>query len=143
MSEITINYRNDKKYSEMDKITCSTDAERILRSIWSDQIEHKEEFYILCLNRANMVLGWSKIATGGLSGTVADPRIIFQTALKANASSIIAAHNHPSGNKQPSQADIALTKKLRDAGEFLDIQMLDHIILTVEEYYSCADEGII
>ena len=70
-------------------------------------------------------------------------RVIFQTALKANTSSVIAAHNHPSGNKQPSQADIALTKKLRDAGDFLDIQMLDHLILTVDEYYSCADEGII
>ena len=106
-------------------------------------MSHVEKFMILCLNRANKVLGWSRVSTGGISGCVADPRIIFQTALKANASSVIAAHNHPSGNKQPNQSDIALTKKLKEAGEFLDIQMLDHIILTVEEYYSGADEGIL
>ena len=98
---------------------------------------------VLLLNRANKTLGWSRISVGGVNGCVADPRIIFQTALKANASSIIVSHNHPSGNCEPSQSDIALTNKLRDAGNFLDIQVLDHVILTSEGYYSFADEGIL
>ncbi len=126
----------------MPKVTCSNDAVEVLRSIWSDQIEYREEFVILCLNRANKVLGYSKISSGGTSGTVADPKIIFQIALKSNASSIILAHNHPSGNINPSDSDLKLTKKLKNAGTLLDIPVLDHIILTNESFFSFADEGI-
>lgn len=104
---------------------------------------HVEEFMALYMNRANKVLGWSLISSGGLSGTVADPRVIYQIALKANASSIIVAHNHPSGNTKPSESDRRLTKKLRNAGDFLDINLLDHLILTDEKYFSFAEEGII
>ncbi len=143
MAEVELHYRNKMLVSDMPKITSSTDAVSYLRSIWSVHIERIEEFMAVCLNRANRVLGWSKISSGGISGTVADPRVIFQIGLKSNASSIILAHNHPSGNKEPSQSDIALTHKLRDAGNTLDIQVLDHIILTSESFYSCADEGII
>lgn len=89
------------------------------------------------------MLGWSRISTGGTSGCIADPKVIFQIALKSNSSSVIVAHNHPSGNINPSNSDKELTKKLRSAGSFLDIPVLDHIILTSESYFSFADEGLI
>lgn len=127
----------------MPKVTCSNDAVEVLRSIWSDQIEYREEFVILCLNRANKVLGYSRISSGGTTGTVADPKIIFQIALKSNASSIILAHNHPSGNSKPSESDTKLTDKLKNAGQLLDIPVLDHVILTNESFFSFADEGLL
>jgi DNA repair protein RadC len=88
------------------------------------------------------VLGYCQISSGGLSGTVADVRIIMQAALKSNACSIILSHNHPSGNLIPSEADKDLTKKIREAGKFLDIPALDHLIITSETYFSFADEGL-
>lgn len=125
----------------MRKITCSADAVEAFRSVWSDQIEYREEFAILCLNRANKVLGYSFISSGGLAGTVVDAKVVFQIALKSNASAVILAHNHPSGNKQPSEPDINLTKKLKQAGTLLELHVLDHVIITAESYYSLADEG--
>jgi DNA repair protein RadC len=103
--------------------------------------EHVEEFVIICLNRANRIPGRARVSSGGLSGTVADPKVIFQIGLKSNASSIILAHYHPSGNLQPSETDIRLTRKNKEAGLILDLQVLDHIILTCKGYYSFADEG--
>jgi len=143
LAEINITYRNKQKHSDMRKVSCSGDAAEVLRSVWSNQIEYREEFIILCLNRANKVLGYSKISSGGTAGTVADPKIIFQIALKANASSIILAHNHPSGNTEPSESDRKHTAKLRKAGSLLDIQVLDHIIITAESFKSFADDGLI
>ena len=102
----------------------------------------QEQVEIVLLNRANKVLGISEVSTGGFSGTVADPKVIFSIALKACASSIIL-HNHPSGNLKPSQADLNLTKKIKNGGELLDIAVLDHIILTADSYFSFADEGLI
>lgn len=142
-SEITVTYRHKIRPSLMPKLTSSQDSADILRMIWSDRLEHVEEFVVICLNRANRMLGWAKVSSGGLSGTVADPKVIFQIALKSNASSIILAHNHPSGNIQPSETDIRLTRKNKEAGLILDLQVLDHIILTSEGYYSFADEGIL
>jgi DNA repair protein RadC len=84
-----------------------------------------------------------EVSIGGISGTVADPRLIFIGALKAGASGMIVSHNHPSGNLTPSQADIQLTRKLKEGGNLLEIQLLDHIIMTSESYYSFADEGIL
>ena len=101
----------------------------------------QEQFKILLLNRANKVLGIYEVSTGGMSGTVADPKLIFATALKACASSIILSHNHPSGNLKPSNADLQLTQKVKEGGKLLDIEVYDHIILTTEGYYSFADEG--
>ena len=143
LAEIKITYRNKQKFSEMKKICNSMNAFDLLSSIWSDQIDYKEEFLVLCLNRSNKALGYSIISSGGISGTVADPKIIFQVALKSNASNIILAHNHPSGNPQPSESDMKLTKKIRQAGEMLDLPVLDHIILTSESYFSFADEGFL
>ena len=96
---------------------------------------------MLCVNRAQKVLGWFKISQGGVSGTVVDPKIIMQVALNANASGIILSHNHPSGNLQPSDSDVRLTKKIESGCEFMEISLLDHVILTSEGYYSFADEG--
>jgi len=143
LAEIKISYMNNVKPSDRRKVSGSADMADILRNVWSDRIEYVEEFLVICLNRANMVLGWAKVSQGGISGTVADPKVIFQVALKANASSIIIAHNHPSGNLQPSEADINLTRKIKDAGLSLDLPVLDHLILTPEGYYSFADEGLI
>ena len=104
---------------------------------------NKEEFWILLLNRANNLIKKIRISEGGLTGTVADPKIIFKHALDSSASSIILAHNHPSNNLKPSQNDIDLTKKLVSAGKLLEISVLDHLIVGSDTFYSFADEGLI
>ena len=101
-----------------------------------------ENFCVLLLNRANKVLKAVKISDGGITGTVVDPRKVFKIALDNNATSIILGHNHPSGQLTPSDADIQLTKKMKQAGEMLDLPVLDHIIVGDGNYYSFADEGI-
>ncbi len=124
---------------EKKKITCSKDAYDILTPFLTDL--YSEEFRILLLDRANKVIANLPIGQGGFSGTVADPKKIFKEALAHNSSGIILAHNHPSGNRKPSDADISLTKKLKRAGDDLEIHILDHIIVTNDGYYSFADEG--
>ncbi|MBL0310348.1 MAG: DNA repair protein RadC [Bacteroidetes bacterium] len=104
---------------------------------------HHEEFYALFLNKSNRVMSHRHISSGGVSGTVADLKIILKHAVELLASSIIAVHNHPSGNLKPSQADIELTKKLKEAGKLLDVSLLDHLIVGEKSYYSFADEGMI
>jgi DNA repair protein RadC len=143
IQEIEIYYRNKVKASERPKICGSRDAYEHFLSIWSPHMDRVEEFTVLVLNRANRVLGYARISQGGLSGTVADPKVIFQVALKSNSCSIIIAHNHPSGNTQPSESDIQLTRKLKDAGAVLDLPVLDHLIVSSEGYYSFADEGLL
>ena len=102
-----------------------------------------EEFWVLLLNRAHRVIKKKRISEGGVSGTVADPKIIFKMALEELASGVIVAHNHPSGNLSASQSDIDLTRKLKEAGKFLEIQLLDHVIICGQKYFSFADEGMI
>jgi len=94
------------------------------------------------LNRANRVLGVVTISQGGIAGTVVDPKIIFAAALKSGASGIILAHNHPSGNHLPSQADIRTTKKIVEIGQLLELPILDHLILCTDNYYSFKDQGV-
>ncbi len=143
LAEIEVSYKSKVKSSQLKKITCSQDVYEVLKSIWSmDKIEYIEEFIILCLNRANKVLGWVKISQGGIAGTVCDPKVIFQAALKANASSIILSHNHPSGNTSPSQADKDITRKLVEIGKIHELPVLDHLIVTSESYFSMADESL-
>jgi DNA repair protein RadC len=143
VAEIVLSYRTSVKPSERAKIQSSKDAYTLLSNLWDDStLEFIEQFKVMLVNRANKVLGVVTISTGGIAGTVADPKIIFVAALKAGASGIILAHNHPSGNLKPSQADIDLTRKLKDGGRLLEIQVLDHLILTTEAYYSFADEGL-
>lgn len=100
-----------------------------------------EEFWILLLNRANNVISKFQISKGGVTGTIVDPKLIFKKAIECTASGIILCHNHPSGNRHPSDADISLTKKISEAGRLFDIHVLDHIIIAGETYYSFADEG--
>ena len=142
ISEIKIKYDPKISPSDLPKVSSSDTAHNVFRSHWKDDIKHVESFYILLLNRANRAVGIKHISTGGLAGTVADPKVIMQTALKANASSVILCHNHPSDSIKPSQNDIDLTEKLKSAGDLLDIQVLDHLILGWESYYSFADEGL-
>ena len=143
VAEISISYSSKVKPSERPKIGSSRDACEILRDNWSEgSIEHREEMRIMLLNRANKVIGIFLVSVGGFAGTICDPKVVFQAALKANASSIILAHNHPSGNLKPSDADLQLTEKLKKGGLLLDIAVLDHLILTEEAYLSLADEGL-
>jgi DNA repair protein RadC len=102
---------------------------------------HHEEFWLLLLNRANEVFAREQLSTGGASGTVVDLKLVFKAALDARAAAVIAVHNHPSGNLQPSVADVELTEKLRKAGHLLDIPLLDHLIVSERGYFSFADEG--
>ena len=102
-----------------------------------------EEFHVLYLNRGNYVLQKKQISIGGISGTVADGKIIFKTALELNASGIILAHNHPSGRLNPSEQDRKLTQQLKEFGKLIDIDILDHLIISESGYYSFADEGMI
>ena len=107
-----------------------------------DTIEHIEEFKLMLMTRSNKVLGIASVSKGGISGTVTDVRVILQYAIKANASGIIICHNHPSGNMQPSESDMKITQKIKESGNLMDIQLLDHLIIVPEEkYYSMADEG--
>ncbi|ADB36587.1 RadC family protein [Spirosoma linguale] len=133
--------RKEQDRPQRARVTCSRDA-------YNEMIPHlidkpHEEFWILLMNRANEILRPVQISTGGVSGTIADPKLIFKQAIEYLASSMILFHNHPSGNLTPSQADKDLTRKLKDAGRLLDIPVLDHLIFTDKAYYSFADEGIL
>ena len=125
---------------ELPKISNSREAFEVLYPLLADKPH--EEFWIMLLNRANKVMETLPISSGGLTGTVADVRMIFEHAIKSRATSIMLCHNHPSGNLSPSQLDIDLTKKLVKAGETLDVKVLDHIIIGDGKYYSFADEGM-
>ena len=143
-AEIEISYKPKFKASERPKIDSSNKAFNFLCSNWSyDKIEFLEEFKIILLNRANHVLGIVNISQGGLAGTYVDPKIIFSIALKANFSGIILNHNHPSGQCQPTQADVELTKRMVQTGALLELPILDHIIVCLDCYYSFKYEGLI
>lgn len=144
VAEIQLTYKSNVKPSLRPKISTSKDARDVFMESWDDtKLELVEQFKIMLTNRANKVLGIFELSTGGVSGTVADPKLIFAAAIKGAASGIIMAHNHPSGNLNPSRADIDLTRKIKEGGRLLEIQLLDHIILTSEGYYSFTDEGLI
>lgn len=141
VSEIRLVYNSKVKAEDRPQIRSSQDAYWVLESNWSDQIGLVEEFNILLLDRSNRVMAMSNISKGGTAGTVVDQKIVFATALKGKASSLILSHNHPSGHLKPSRMDIDLTKKFQQAGKILDIPILDHLILSPEGgYYSFADE---
>lgn len=144
VSEINLSYQPKFKASERPQITSSKDAYDVLYNNWDlGKIQMLEQFKIILLNRGNKVIGIFQVSSGGIAGTVADPKLIFAVALKACASSIVLSHNHPSGNLKPSPQDIELTKKITTAGSYLDISVLDHVIITNDSYYSFADEGMI
>ncbi len=133
--------RRRKNQEQVDKPKLVTSAS-VFEVIQGDLMDlPHEEFWVLLLNRAHMLIKKKRISEGGVSGTVADPKIIFKLALEELASGIILVHNHPSGNLSPSQSDIDLTKKIKEAGKTLEIQLLDHLIIAGKKYYSFADEG--
>jgi DNA repair protein RadC len=144
VSEVELVYKNKIKPSERLLIKSSKECYDLLRSTWDEnKIDFVEQFKVVLMNRAQRVLGIYELSTGGVSGTVADPKLVFTAALKANACNIILSHNHPSGNLKPSRADEELTKKIATAGMYLYIMVIDHIIVTSEGYYSFADEGLL
>ena len=131
--------RNESEVIFKNKISKSQDAFEIFHSLMGDL--PYEEFWLLLLNRANRVVKKVKISEGGISGTVVDPKKIFQICLEQHATSIILGHNHPSGTVTPSDADNKITKKIKDCGLLLDVAILDHIIVGDDRFYSFADEG--
>ncbi len=122
-------------------IKSSIDAYHYLLPVFKD-LDH-EEFHVLILSRSNQIKSSVLISKGGLSGTVADGKLIFKKALELSAAAIILCHNHPSGNLKPSQADRVLTKKIKEFGQLIDLPVLDHIIFTDNDYFSFADEAIL
>ncbi len=142
MAEIRVSYSAPIKKEDRITINKSNDCYEVFWRSWNKStVEYFEEFKVLYLNRANQVLGLHRISQGGITGTVADVRIILGTALKVCASCVILAHNHPSGNLNPSQADRKLTTKIKEGAKLVDVEVLDHLIITSEGYYSFADEG--
>ncbi|MEP2026595.1 MAG: DNA repair protein RadC [Reichenbachiella sp.] len=132
--------RKETEFVKKPKVQSSSDAYHFLKPHLMD-LDH-EQFWVLYLNRANQILKPEMVSAGGVSGTVVDAKLVFKKALEVLASSVILAHNHPSGNLQPSTQDIQLTKKLKAAGQTLDIPVLDHIIFTDDGYFSFADESM-
>lgn len=133
--------RKNTEIAAKTSIKSSADAYNYLNHVFTDL--HHEEFHILLLSRANAIKSSALISKGGLSGTVADGKLIFKKALEESASAIILCHNHPSGNLKPSQSDIQLTKKLKEFGNMIDLPVLDHLIFTDNDYFSFADEGLL
>lgn len=144
VAEIELIYKSTVKASERPKISSAKDAYDLFIRYWDkNRLEFVEEFKVMLLSRSNKVLGICSLTTGGVAGTIADPKLVFITALKANASYVMIAHNHPSGNLKASKADGDLTAKISEAGKFLDLPLLDHLIISAEGYYSFAEEGLI
>ena len=133
------------KYTKTDiqktKVTTSESASNVIRKFYFDDINIYESFFILLLNRANNTTGFAKISQGGTAGTVVDIKIIAKYAVESLSSAVIICHNHPSGNKQPSDADLNITRRIKDALLLLDVKLFDHIIITENDFYSFADNG--
>ncbi len=142
VAEVELIYRNKVSLSCCPRVLSSRQAYEVLMSSWDEnKIGFVEQAKVLLLNRANRILGIYEVSTGGVAGTVVDPKLVMIAALKANASSILLSHNHPSGNLKPSKQDESLTQRLREGCKLLDLHLLDHIIVTPEGYYSFADEN--
>lgn len=144
VSDVKLVYYPKIRPSERLLIRNAEDAYHIFLENWDlETICLWEQSRLLLLNQANRVMGIMLLSQGGITGTVIDPRIVFVAALQANATGFILCHNHPSGKLEPSHADRALTLKLKEAGTFLDIKLIDHLIISLEGYLSMADEGMV
>ena len=141
VSALELGRRRKTDHNKQDKISSSVDVYELMKPELSD-LPH-EEFWLLLLSRANKVIKKQSISQGGVSGTVADPKLIFGHALSHLASGIILVHNHPSGNTKPSEADKRLTSQMSEAGKLLEITVLDHVIFTDSGYFSFADESLL
>lgn len=143
IKEIDISYSYGTAKAERETIHSSLDAKNIFVSAFGATLEYKESFFVLVLNNSNDILGIKKISEGGITATIVDVRLIFQTVLKAHGTAFIICHNHPSGKLQPSQADKNITAKIKEGAKVLDLNLLDHLIVTAESYLSFADDGIL
>lgn len=144
VAEVELVYKSKVKAAQRPLINSSADTYHIFQLLWEEgKMDLVEQFKVLFLNRANRVLCVYNVSSGGITGTVADPRLIFTAALRVHAVALILAHNHPSGALVPSRADEELTTKIKGAGTFLDIKVLDHLILSSDGFYSFADEGLL
>jgi len=142
VAEVELTYKNKQDHGGRIKINDPNDSYNVFYHAWDhNRIDLVEQFKILLL-KSNSCLGIAEIATGGTASCPVDPKMVFSTALKANAASIILAHNHPSGNLKPSKEDIAITRKLCEGGRLLDITILDHLIITSHGYTSLLDKGL-
>lgn len=141
--EVYVTKRPGGNHLRGAKIRSSKDGYEYMRQFYGPDIDIIESAFILLLNKANNVISWAKISMGGIAGTVVDPGIVAKFAVDNLAKSVMLCHNHPSGNLQPSRHDEALTKQLKDGLKFLDISLIDHMIITSESFYSFADEGIL
>src|SRR5690606_25289877 len=141
LDELTLK-RNPTNFKRV-KITSSKDAAEYVRNFYSDDLTIFESFFLLLLNTQNNTIGYAKISQGGTCGTVVDVKIICKYAIESLSTRVILCHNHPSGTLQPSQADKVITSKSKEALKLFDIEILDHIILTENSYFSFADEGIL
>jgi len=144
LPELRIKVERKDGDGQVYKVRSSNDAANFFRTIFNqDTILWTEESAMICLNRANEVIGYFKVSSGGTASTIMDAKVIFVQALQAGAHAIILAHNHPSGNAMPSDDDIKVTKNLVKGAQLLDMRVLDHIILTDKSHTSMADEGYI
>lgn len=144
VSEVTLVYLSKVKASDRPRIVQAKDAYDIFLQNWdTDKIELQEQCKVMYVNRANRVLGIYDVSTGGCTSTVVDLKLVFATALKINASGLILAHNHPSGNLKASTADEHISGKIKHAGLILDIRLLDHLIISNEGYFSMEEEGLL
>ncbi|MBC6368028.1 RadC family protein [Algoriphagus sp. AK58] len=141
--ELKLSYNRTGEYKKYDPIRSSKDVYQILSQVFDpDLMEAREEFVILYLNRANVVIGYYKAFQGGVSAVVADTKLILSMGLKSLASGVILAHNHPSGRVEPSDQDLRLTRRVKEACKLVDLELLDHMIMSADNgYYSFADEG--
>jgi DNA repair protein RadC len=136
-------YKLKKIQSEFPciKITSADVAQEFIKNFYDDDIEIFESCFILLLNRGNQTIGYAKISQGGICGTIIDTRLVAKYAVESLASGVILAHNHPGGTNSPSHSDLQITEKIKKGLDLLDIQLLDHVILTKDNYYSLADNG--
>ena len=139
ISEYSLKYTKSK--IQKTKVTTSESASNVIRKFYFDDINIYESFFILLLNRANNTTGFAKISQGGTAGTVVDIKIIAKYAVESLSSAVIICHNHPSGDKRPSDADLNITRRIKDALLLLDVKLFDHIIITENDFYSFADNG--
>jgi hypothetical protein len=141
--EVEMMYYPNKEFTDFH-ITSSKDIYSFAIAHWNkDELNARESFFVAFLNRNNRIMGFKNLFSGGISATVTDIRIILAEALKMLAPAFIIIHNHPSGNTQPSKPDLELTERVKNSAKLMDIQLLDHLIITDEKYYSFADEGLL
>lgn len=142
LPEILLSYRRGTE--AISKITKAEEANRVFRTIYDTAtLDYIESSYVLFLNRANNTIGWLKLSQGGTCETIIDVKVLFATALKCGAHGVIISHNHPSGQLKASEQDKRLTRRIQQAGNMLNIPLLDHLILTSEGFYSFAEEGML